>query len=148
MNAPFNEDMPLEEAVPRNSKYVGKEDVDPPIVVQIAYMTREDVETDRGAQEKTILYFNGDIKPLIVNSSNNTLLMSVTGVRTPRELRGKQIVLWNDPTVMYKGKLTGGVRIRSADQPLTAQQPYAAPQGQTPPNAGPGSQDFDDSIPY
>lgn len=151
MNAsvPLNDDMPLDKAVPSTSRYLSKEDVDPPILAQIAYLSHEDVEGDRGVEQKAVLYFNGDMKPLILNIANRELLKAVTGAQTAGQVKNKQIVLYNDQSIMYGKKLTGGIRIRSAEQPLAvpAQQPYATPTA-PPPNAGPGSQDFDDSIPY
>ena len=106
----FNDNTPLDEAVPSQSNYVKKEECGDGILVEIAYMTRDDVD---GGQ-KGCLHFNGDVKPLLLNPTNRDTLMAITGATTTGELRGKQIVLFNDLTVTYPGRPNGGVRIRSA----------------------------------
>lgn len=119
---PIPDDTTLDKAVPRQSKYLGKEDVDPPLLVQIFQITLDEVEGDNGAiEERAVLHFHGDVKPWIVNQTNKELLKGILGAETTGQLRDRQIILYNDPTIMYMGKLTGGVRIRSA----VAQQPVS-----------------------
>jgi hypothetical protein len=138
-SVPMSDDTPLDQAVPSTSKYLRKEDVEPPLLVQIFNMTTDQVEGDTNAIEnRAVLHFHGDIKPMILNSTNRELLKAITGANTVGGLRNQQVILYNDPTIIYKGKLTGGIRIRAATQPAPAQ----------PTQPGTGPADFDDSIPY
>ncbi len=136
-SVPLDNDMPLDQAVPSKSKYIAKEDCEPPILVQIAYMTQDDVEADGQVSSCAVLHFNGDIKPLILNNTNKEMLKVLTGAQTVGQLRGKQVVLWVDPTIMFGRKMVGGVRIRAANPQPGAQAAYVPPD-----------QDFDDSVPY
>ena len=134
-SVPFNDDTPLDKAVPSNSNYLSKEDVDPPILVEIAYMTSDVVEADGKSDQKAVLHFTGDVKPLILNHTNKETLKAVTGAQTAGQVKGKQIILFNDPTVSFGKKLTGGVRMRAAQQ-----EPVAAPVSHVP--------DIHEDIPY
>jgi len=110
----------LDDAVPRQSKYLTKEDCDPAILVSISGMTMDDIETTDGERERrTILHFNGDTKPIILNQTNKELLKEITGETTVGGVKGKKVVLYNDPTIIYKGKLVGGIRLRAAKKQPT-----------------------------
>ena len=77
------DDTTLDKAVPRNSKYLGKDDVDPPLLVQIFQMTTDQVEGDGGVlEERAVLHFHGDVKPWIVNPTNRELLKGILGATT------------------------------------------------------------------
>jgi len=146
----MSDDTMLDKAVPKNSKFISKEDVDPPLLVQIFNMTTDQVEGDAGMiEERAVIHFHGDVKPLILNQVNKELLKAITGATTVGQLRNQQIILYNDMTVMYKGKLTGGVRIRSAQQqapiqPVAPAAPAAQPAITYPSTDTP----FNDDIPY
>jgi len=133
----LNDDLPLDQAVPSKSKYIAKEDCEPPVLVQIAYMTQDDVEADGQVASCAVLHFNGDIKPFILNNTNKELLKAITGAQTVGQLRNQQVVLYIDPTIMFGRKMVGGVRIRAVNPQPGTQAAYAPP-----------AQDFDDSIPY
>ena len=101
-STPISDDMPLDQAVPSNSKYISKEDVDPPILVQIAYMTTDDVEADGITRQLAVLHFHGDVKPLILKHTNKELLKAITGAQTAGQVKDHQIVLYNDPTIYQR----------------------------------------------
>jgi len=135
-SVPLNDDLPLDQAVPSKSKYIAKEDCEPPLLVQIAYMTQDDVEVDGKVDSCAVLHFNGDIKPLILNNTNKELLKVLTGAQTVGQLRGHHVVLWVDPTIMFGRKMVGGVRIRAANAQPGTQAAYVPP-----------TQDSHDDIP-
>jgi hypothetical protein len=112
----LNDNMTLDQAVPRQSKYLSKEDCEPPVLATIAGMGMAELEGDHGTENRTVLYFNGDLKPLVLNQTNKELLKAVTGATTVGEVKGKAIVLFNDNTIMFGGKMVGGIRIRAAQQ--------------------------------
>ena len=167
-SVPFGDDTTLDDAVPRQSKYLSKEDCDPPILVQIAYLAQDEIKVDNDAIEnRGVLYFHGDTKPLILNATNRDILKAILGVTSAGQLKNQQIVLYNDLTVVFRGKV-GGIRIRSAQQqmaqpvshiPAQSVQQQAAPvshvpaqdvKGPTPAAGTPlhPAQDFDDDIPW
>lgn len=116
-SVPFGDDTPLDQAVPRKSNYLTKEDCDPPILVQIAYLAQDQIQVDNDKVEnRGVLYFHGDVKPLILNPTNRDILMAILGAQTVGDLKNKEVVLYNDLSVVFRGKV-GGVRIRSAEQP-------------------------------
>lgn len=123
-------DMTLDAAVPSKSNYLSKEDCDPPVLAEIAYMTQDEIEGDRGTETRAVLHFNGDLKPMILNNTNKELLKAITGARTVSEVRGKKIVCYNDPSIMFGKKMVGGIRIRAPKQQHVPEQT------------------FDDDIPY
>jgi hypothetical protein len=119
------------------SKYVKKEDVGDGLIVTIANMTNDNVAMDnQPAEMKWVMHFKEDINPLVMNWTNLQLCAQACGSEDTDDWVGKQIVLWNDPNVSFAGKMTGGVRIRSAQQ--TA--PTAAPAR--------ASEDPNDDIPF
>lgn len=125
--------MKKNEAFP--SKYLSKEDVMTPVTAIIAAVHREAFENDEeGQKTKTVMAFEGEIKPLIINNTNWTLLEAVYGEESDTWI-GKPVELYCDPTVMYKGKVTGGVRVRiGQDHPknfenFAAAEKYAVDNG-------------------
>lgn len=110
----------FDQLVPKQSKYLSKEDVgEDGVILTIKGFKREVVGDGDEAEEKTIMYFvEPNVKPMILNRTNGQLVGVCTGAETAGEARGKQIVVYNDPTIGFGGKITGGVRIKKlAGQP-------------------------------
>jgi len=131
--------MSFDNLVPKNSKYLAKEDVGTGgLILTIAGFKREAVKGEDGDEDKIIMYFAEDVKPMIVNRTNAALLAGATGVATAGEARGKQIIVYNDASITFGGKVTGGLRIRGTD----AAKPRPAPaRAQAAPP-------IDDEIPF
>ncbi len=114
----------------KKSKYLTQRDCDPPITLTIESSGEEDVSMESGpADVKLVIRFQDEgIKPLVVNWTNQNLIAAATGSRVTEEWVGKPITLYRDPSIMYAGKPTGGIRIRVPDVapasplPTTAQQ--------------------------
>lgn len=112
------------------SKYLKKEDVTPPLIVTISGLTHENLAKDGEAPEmKYILQFIENLKPMVLNLTNGKLIAIVTGSEETDEWVGKKITLWNDPTVSFGDKMTGGIRVQ-----LPQEQAQAAPQSENPAN--------------
>lgn len=95
------------------SKYLKKEDVMPAISVTIAGINKENLARDGEIPEmKFILNFEGDIKPMVLNPTNGALIEHILGDDEMDNWTGKKITLYNDPSVSYGGKLTGGIRVQ------------------------------------
>ncbi len=103
----------FDQLVPSNSKYLGKADVgEDGLVLTIKGFRIETLESDDGNEDKTVLHFIEDVKPMVLNRTNSQLVGVCTGAKTAGEARGKQIVVYNDPTISFGGKITGGLRIK------------------------------------
>lgn len=115
--------MSFDELVPTNSKYLKQSDVgEDGMVLTIKGFKQEELESDDGSAEtKVILYFMEDMKPMVLNKTNSQLLGKATGAQTAGEARGKQIVVYSDPSVGFGGKMTGGLRIKRYSTGIPAQ---------------------------
>lgn len=123
----------------KTSKFLTKHDVEPPILVTIKSYEAMNVAMESQAEEvKWCLNFNEVDKPLVLNMTNGQLIAAITGSGDFDNWLGKQIVLFNDKTVMFAGKLTGGIRVRAKK----GGQPNPGYVGDNPPPPA------DDDIPY
>jgi hypothetical protein len=118
--------------VPSNSKYLSKNDVgEDGLILTIKGFRMETLKSDEGDEDKMVMHFVEDMKPMVVNRTNSQLIAVATGARTVGESKGKQIVVYNDPTVGFGGKITGGLRIKKvAGAPKTAPKPSARAPGE------------------
>ena len=88
-----------------------------------------DVSLESQAPEmKWCLKFKEFEKPLVLNSTNGQLIEAILGSDDSDDWIGKTIVLWNDPTVGFAGKITGGIRVRA----MKTAGPKAPPQDTDP----------------
>src|SRR3990167_3674831 len=110
-------DLSFDQLVPTNSKYLKKEDVGDGVVLTIRGFKRETVEGDNGDEEKVVMYFEEKYNPMVVNRTNSQLIGIATGAANAGEAKGKQIIVFNDPTISFGGKVTGGLRIRKFIDP-------------------------------
>lgn len=117
------------------SKFLKKEDVDPPKLVTIKAMRQANVGMDDQPEElKWTVTFKELEKPMVLNSTNIQLIVKALGTDETDDWIGKQVVVYNDPNVSFGGKITGGVRIR-APKKKTAEPAATAPE-------------FEDDIPF
>ena len=106
------------------SKFLRKNDVDPPVLVTIGELEQVDVSMPREPAElKWALHFAELEKPLIMNSTNAELIKQITGSEETDDWVGHKIVLYKDDTVSFGGKLVGGIRVRA--QKKTIEKPVS-----------------------
>jgi len=102
----------------RNTRFLKQDDVDPALVVTIKCIKDENVgmdDTDKNI--KAIVYFE-ELEPgLVLNWTNAQVIANICGSEDMDEWHGHRIEIYDDPTVMYAGKLVGGIRIRPARTP-------------------------------
>ena len=100
--------------VPTNSNYLKKDDVgEDGVILTIRGFKQETLKTDTGDETKVVMYFAEEgYKPMVLNTTNATILGKITGCQTAGEARGKQVVVYDDPTVSFGGKNTGGLRLK------------------------------------
>jgi hypothetical protein len=132
----------------RDSKFLKKEDCGKGILLTIDRIEQTNVAmNDQPEELKHILCFQEDVKPMILNTTNATLIATVTGSDETDDWHGHQIVAYNDPTVMNRGKVTGGIRVRAPKK--QAPKPAApAPAPARPAPAAAPALEVDDDIPF
>ena len=115
----------------RETNYLSKNDVEPPAVLKITKCEQIDVSLDSEPEElKWILHFAGDYKPLILNWTNINLIAATLGSEETSDWIGKDITLFNDKSIMFKGKVTGGIRVYIPQQSLPTTQEMNKAAGQ------------------
>ena len=72
----------------------------------------EIVEGEKGPQQRGIIYWKEDVKPLIVNKTNSLLLGALFD--DIEGSIGKRVTIWWDATVKVSGKAVGGLRIKGS----------------------------------
>ena len=119
---PISDSISFDDLVPVESKYLTKNDVgEDGVILTIRGFKRETLKSDEGDEEKTVMYFEeADYKPMILNRTNAQLLPIITGAANAGQARGRQIVVYNDPTVGFGGRITGGVRLKKIPGPPKA----------------------------
>jgi hypothetical protein len=100
----------IHELIP--SKYIKKDDIGPGALCTIRAVARENVGTEENQEEKVVITFDEFDKKFVCNLTNIYAIVAVYG-EDYSEWLGKKIVLYFDPTVQFKGKVTGGIRVRA-----------------------------------
>lgn len=110
------------------SKFLKKEDVGNGALLTIKNVVQHDVaQQGAGPEYKWCCEFREEEKPLVLNVTNMRLLESITGSDDTDDWIGTQVVLYNDPSIMYAGKMTGGIRVRAPKNqvpPKTDEVPF------------------------
>lgn len=107
------------------STYLKKDDVTDPLIVTIDHLEEANVAPQGQPEErKWVVFFAEFDKGMVLNSTNIHLIVQATGAGDTDDWPGKEVVIYNDPTVSYAGKITGGLRIRPTEKP--AARPVAA----------------------
>lgn len=102
------------------SKYLKKEDVGIGVLWQIRGVEQQDISMEDSAEElRWVVIFEENTKPLIMNKTNLRAIAAITGSENTDGWVGKQVVLYNDPTIQFRGEVIGGIRIRA---PKTQQE--------------------------
>lgn len=137
--------MTFDQLVPSKSKYLTKDDVGSAgLILTIKGFRMETLESDDGNEDKMVLHFVEDVKPMVLNRTNAQLLAVATGAKSVGESKGRQIIVFNDPTVSFGGKVTGGLRIRQH----TEERPKPAPARPAQPVGISAGREPSDDIPF
>ena len=126
-----------DETLPRDSEYLGADDIDQKVepVLTIKNLYRGKVTLSRGKEVKNVLTFVeenvpgivGEVRPMIVNSTNRQTLKKLYGQVTANALEGKKIQLYIEHGVRNpsNGELTDGIRIRDKKPSTAGAKPKA-----------------------
>ena len=99
------------------SKYLKKDDIEHPVIVTIDRLEEHDVSgKDDPEEKKWVIFFREYDQGMVLNTTNIHLLVAATNAGDTDDWPGKEVILYNDPTVSYAGKVTGGLRIRPKEQ--------------------------------
>lgn len=93
-------------------RYLGKEDLDEPVLAVIEAIREETVKGEFGDEDKPILHFRDGLKPMVLNKTNGEILRDSFGDDIDLWY-GKAVEVYVDPNVMYAGQRKGGLRIRT-----------------------------------
>lgn len=108
------------------SKYLKKEDISSPVVAIIANVGTDMLKDQSGQNKKKgILFFNGKLKPLILNVGNAKVLTSLYGQHTEGWI-GKPIEIWVNPNVEMGGEIIGGLRLRPPQNATKNHEPVSS----------------------
>ena len=95
------------------SKFLKQSDVGRGLLVTVATCVQKNVAKEGADPEhKWCLTFRETDKPLVLNSTNIQLCQAIFGDDDTDHWIGKPLVLYVDPSVMYAGKVVGGIRVR------------------------------------
>ena len=135
------------------SNYLKKDDVGTGFQVTIREVIEGNIAQDgKPIDLKWLIYFNEFDKPLVSNVTHREQIAAYLGSRNTDHWLGKQVVLFNDLSVLY-GSNVGGIRVRPIQQANNrtqaasyTQQPQQPQQPQTHHNSS-FTPEFDDDIP-
>lgn len=126
--------MNIDELMQSNT-YLRKEDFPTPALLTISGAEMGEIE----GEKKLNLFFNEIEKALACNKTNLQLMAHFFGSTDTDDWTGHKLVAYNEPTIMYAGKMVGGIRVRL---------PKGVEPIQPAPAREPGSDDFDDDVPF
>lgn len=84
---------------------------DDDLIVTIDYVDREEVQNERGTEQRLTIHFKDGYKPMICNTTNAGTIASVTGSERVERWEGKKIQLYRE-SVRAFGKTTMAIRVR------------------------------------
>ena len=94
------------------SRFLTKEDIGDGKLYTIKNVAVENVGKEDEPESKPVLHFVEIAKPFVLNMTNGQIVGAVYGEDLDN-WPGKQIVVYFDATVQFKGKTTGGLRVRA-----------------------------------
>lgn len=96
------------------SKFLKHSDIGPGVLLTIKEILLETFDRDsEEPEQKWAMYFHEIQKGLTLNKTNIKLCEKVLGSDNTDDWINKQVVLYWDDTVQYKGEIKGGIRVRA-----------------------------------
>ena len=91
--------------------YLRQEDVDGDTLATISAAKEELVGADK--ERCLVVYFEEFDKGLVFNATNINVCNALFGTDETDDWMGKKLTVYVDPNVMFGGKKTGGIRVKS-----------------------------------
>ena len=111
----------------KQSRFLTRADVGKGTLVTIKECFQDNIAKEGAAEElRWCLAFDELEKPLVLNSTNGQIIAQITRSEESDAWTGHKVVLYDDPSVSFGGKLVGGIRVR-APRNQTAPKPVVAP---------------------
>lgn len=132
----------------KSSRFIRKEDVgDKAVIVTIKSIDKINVAGENEApSNRWVIYFEKMTKPMVLNNTNGQAIAKIIGTEDADKWIGQKVVLYFDPNVTYKGKTSGGLRIRAPKKSGTPAKTAATPATPATP-AAPASADKTEDDP-
>ena len=108
----------------RSTKYLNKDGFQRPLIAVIKSVQEENVSKDGEPRKvRWVCYFDGLEKGLVLNTSICRTLNKLVGLEEDSDDTeawvGISVEIFNDKSIEYRGKKTGGLRVREPES-----QPY------------------------
>ncbi len=118
----------------KQSSFLTRADVGVGKLMTIREVFQQNVAKEGAPEElKWCVQFDEHEKPMVLNSTNGQLIAQITKQDDTDNWLGHKIVLYDDPSVSFGGKLVGGIRVRAPrNQPAPRPAAAAAPRPQGP----------------
>jgi hypothetical protein len=117
----------------KESKFLTRADVGKGILVTITHVSQGNVAMDgQPVEMQYMAHFKETTKPFILKSVNGQNVARIVGSDEMNDWGGKQIVIFDDPSVIFAGKSIGGMRVRAPKfkgVETQAQNPAVTTQG-------------------
>jgi hypothetical protein len=112
-----------------SSKYLKTADIPDPVIVTIVGVKQVNMAQENEAPElKWAIKFQEFDQPMVLNSTNLHIAAKVLGSNETDDWKGKEIILYTDPSVSYGGQVVGGLRFRGQEKaPVKAAAKNAPP---------------------
>jgi hypothetical protein len=116
-----------------SAKYLAKEDLAVPRIVTMTDVRQQHFKNSRGEDDQLVLYFAGDVKPLVLRPVNRKIIIAAYGDESDL-WRGKPIEIYVDPNITMGSDTVGGIRVRipAAPRPANGRAPTPAPAASRP----------------
>lgn len=113
----------------KQSNFLTKGDCGQGILVTIKHIDQQNVAMAGAPEElKYCIHFGEHEKPMVLNSTNAQLIAQIAKSEETDHWTGVKIVLYNDPSIMFGGKVCGGIRVRAPRGKAAAQQSAPVPK--------------------
>ncbi len=85
------------------------------IVAEITDFTEADVSRsdDPTSEIKPVIHFDGDLKPMVLNTTNLNMILALFGTDDESKIIGQKVGIYVDDRVQYAGKTVKGLRLCS-----------------------------------
>lgn len=105
----------------KTSNFLKRDDVGDGTIVTIRSISQQNVAKEGAPEEmKWCLHVDEFDKGMVLNSTNGQLIAHALKSEESEDWIGQKVILFDDPSVSFGGKLVGGIRVRALPKTATA----------------------------